>query len=93
MKAIKFIRKAYLFPVMLYRKYISGAKPAPSCRFRPTCSAYAIDAVMEWGIVIGTLLAVIRIIRCNPFSKGGYDPVPSREAFFAKVRGMFRRGE
>ena len=91
MKIINFLRHAYLFPVKLYRRYLSRLKSSPTCRFRPTCSEYAIDAVLEWGIIIGTVLAAVRIIRCNPFSRGGDDPVPSRKEFFRKVRGIFRR--
>ena len=87
MKIIDFVRKAYLLPVLLYRKYFSGLKGAPTCRFSPTCSAYAVEAVMEWGIVVGTVLAAIRVIRCNPFSRGGNDPVPRKEDFLEKIRG------
>ena len=73
---IKLIREAFLLPVKAYRKYLSPLKSAPTCRFTPTCSQYAIDAVREWGIVAGTVLTLFRIVRCNPFSKGGEDPVP-----------------
>ena len=73
---IKHIREAFLLPVKAYRKYLSPLKSAPTCRFTPTCSQYAIDAVREWGIVAGTVLTLFRIVRCNPFSKGGEDPVP-----------------
>ena len=59
----------------LYRKYISPLKP-PCCRFTPTCSAYAIEAFQKRGFFVGFALTVWRILRCNPFSKGGYDPVP-----------------
>lgn len=76
---IKMLRELYLIPIKLYGKFLSPLKPLPTCRFTPTCSRYAIDAVREWGIVIGTVLALWRIIRCNPFSKGGYDPVPLRK--------------
>lgn len=76
--AIIAVRKTILIPVKLYQRYISPLKGASSCRFTPTCSQYAIDAVMEWGIIIGPILALWRIIRCNPFSKGGYDPVPRK---------------
>ena len=75
----KLLRELYLIPIKLYGKFLSPLKPLPTCRFTPTCSRYAIDAVREWGIVIGTVLALWRIIRCNPFSKGGYDPVPLRK--------------
>ncbi len=70
------VKTAVLSPVYFYRKFISPLKGAPTCRFTPTCSRYAIDAVWEWGIVCGTVLAVGRVLRCNPFSRGGYDPVP-----------------
>ena len=73
---VKLIREAFLAPVKLYRKYLSPLKPTPTCRFTPSCSQYAIDAVREWGIVAGTVLTLFRIVRCNPFSKGGDDPVP-----------------
>ncbi|MBQ8401709.1 MAG: membrane protein insertion efficiency factor YidD [Clostridia bacterium] len=65
-----------LLPVYLYRKFISPLKGHGSCRFTPTCSRYCIDAIMEWGILIGLALTVWRILRCNPFSPGGEDPVP-----------------
>ncbi len=63
--------------IRLYQKYISPLKP-PCCRFTPTCSAYAIEAYEKRGFFVGTILTVWRILRCNPFSKGGYDPVPER---------------
>jgi uncharacterized protein len=58
-----------------YKKYISPLIP-PSCRFTPTCSEYAIEAIQRHGALKGGLLAAWRILRCNPFCKGGYDPVP-----------------
>lgn len=64
--------------IRMYQKYLSPAKGVPSCRFTPTCSEYAIQALTEWGFVAGTALTVWRILRCNPFSKGGNDPVPPR---------------
>ena len=64
--------------VKFYQKFISPLKP-PCCIFRPTCSSYAIEAFKEWGFFIGLLLTVWRILRCNPFSRGGYDPVPKRK--------------
>ena len=75
---LSFIRKIFLFPVRLYRKFISPLKP-PSCRYTPTCSQYMIDAVEEWGIIRGLALGIWRILRCNPFGRGGYDPVPKRK--------------
>ena len=66
--------------VGLYRKYISPLKP-PCCRFTPTCSAYAIEAFQKRGFFVGFALSLWRILRCNPFSKGGYDPVPERRKY------------
>ena len=63
--------------IRLYQKFISPIKPN-CCRFTPTCSAYAIEAYSKRGFIVGTVLTVWRILRCNPFSKGGYDPVPER---------------
>ena len=63
--------------IKLYRKFISPIKPQ-CCRFTPTCSAYAIEAFEKRGFFMGLLLTVWRILRCNPFCKGGYDPVPER---------------
>ena len=65
-----------LVPVHLYRRYLSPLKGQASCRFTPTCSAYCIEAVLEWGVVIGLALTFWRVLRCNPFCRGGYDPVP-----------------
>ena len=62
--------------IRFYQKYLSPLKSAPCCKFSPTCSAYAIEAIEKHGAMKGTLLAIWRILRCNPFSKGGYDPVP-----------------
>ena len=76
-KIVGAVREVWLIPVKLYRKIVSPLKRTPSCRFTPTCSAYALEAVRQWGIIIGTVLAVWRVLRCNPFGKGGYDPVPT----------------
>ena len=63
--------------IHLYQKFISPIKPQ-CCRFTPTCSAYALEAFQKRGFFIGMILTVYRILRCNPFSKGGYDPVPEK---------------
>jgi len=55
---------------------LSGLKSAPTCKFIPTCSEYGIQAIEKYGALKGGLLTIWRILRCNPFSKGGYDPVP-----------------
>ena len=63
--------------VKLYRKYISPLKP-PCCRFHPTCSEYAVQAFKKHGFFGGLILSVYRILRCNPFCRPGYDPVPEK---------------
>ncbi len=78
-----FIKKIYLIPFRFYRKYISPFTP-PCCRFTPTCSAYAIEAIEKFGIIRGSLIAVKRLIRCNPFFKGGIDNVPDKFCLFGK---------
>ena len=69
-----------LVPVHLYRLVLSPLKGRPTCRFLPTCSEYAVDALKQRGIVVGSALAAWRIARCNPLFKGGFDPVPKRGA-------------
>ncbi|MDA8411413.1 MAG: membrane protein insertion efficiency factor YidD [Treponema sp.] len=64
-----------LFLISVYRKLISPMMP-PSCRFYPTCSAYAYEAISKYGPGKGSWLAIRRIIRCHPLNPGGYDPVP-----------------
>ena len=61
--------------IRFYRRHISANTP-PSCRFQPTCSQYALTAVERFGALRGGGMALWRILRCNPFCKGGYDPVP-----------------
>ena len=62
--------------IRFYRRYLSGLKPAPTCRFSPTCSAYALEAFEKRGFFAGLTLTLWRILRCSPFSPAGYDPVP-----------------
>ena len=71
------MKHVMIWLIGLYRKYISPIKP-PCCRFTPTCSAYAIEAFKKRGFFVGMILTISRIVRCNPFSKGGYDPVPEK---------------
>ena len=68
-------RRMALGLIRVYRRFISPALP-PSCRFEPTCSAYADEAIARYGIIKGGRLAVWRLLRCNPFGRGGYAPVP-----------------
>ena len=66
--------------IKFYKRAISPYLPK-ACRFTPTCSAYAIEAIEKFGAIRGTLLAAYRVLRCNPFCRGGYDPVPDRFTF------------
>jgi putative membrane protein insertion efficiency factor len=69
------VKKACMAAIRFYQREISPLCP-PRCRYIPTCSEYALEAVEKYGAVKGTFLATKRILRCNPFHKGGYDPVP-----------------
>ena len=71
----KLIQRLMLFCIDYYRLYISPRHPG-CCRYSPTCSAYAKEAILRFGPLKGGGLALWRILRCNPFSRGGYDPVP-----------------
>ncbi len=68
-------KRALLGLIRLYRRHISPGLP-PSCRFSPTCSEYALEAVEKYGALKGGFLSLRRILKCHPFHKGGYDPVP-----------------
>ena len=70
------MKNIFIGLIKFYRKYISAVKTAPTCKFIPTCSEYGIEAIEKYGALKGGLLTIWRILRCNPFSKGGYDPVP-----------------
>ena len=65
--------------IRFYQKFLSPLKRNPTCRFTPTCSAYAVDAFMKRGFFVGFGLTFWRILRCNPFCAGGHDPVPERK--------------
>lgn len=71
------MKRFLLAAIRFYRQAISPHKGGPSCRYQPTCSQYALTAIERYGALRGGLMAAWRILRCNPFSKGGYDPVPS----------------
>jgi len=68
------MKKFVILILRFYKKFISPALP-DSCRFYPTCSEYAATAVGKYGVLKGSIKSIYRIMRCNPFNKGGYDPV------------------
>ena len=70
------MKKILIKMVCFYRKYLSGLKTRTHCIYTPTCSQYAIEALEKYGALKGSFLALKRILRCNPFARGGYDPVP-----------------
>ncbi len=69
------VGRLFIHLIRLYRRCLSPVLP-PSCRYIPTCSQYAMDAIGKYGALRGGWLAVRRIMRCHPFHKGGFDPVP-----------------
>ena len=73
------IKKVMIFLIRTYQLTLSPRFSHGSCRYTPTCSQYALEAIEVHGIVKGTLLGIRRILRCNPFFKGGYDPVPPKK--------------
>ena len=70
------MKKVLIAMIKWYRKYLSQLKKHAICIYTPTCSKYAIEAIEKYGAFKGGFMALWRILRCNPFSKGGYDPVP-----------------
>ena len=77
--------RLFTAPIRLYSRAVSPALPR-RCKYEPTCSSYAVEAVERFGVVRGLLLAAWRLLRCNPFSHGGFDPV--RERFTLRVGPM-----
>jgi putative membrane protein insertion efficiency factor len=69
--------RAVIFAIELYRTYVSPLR-LPTCRFTPTCSQYAVEALSEYGLVRGGLLATVRLAKCGPWHRGGWDPIPER---------------
>lgn len=76
------MKRPLIWLIRFYQKNISPRKK-PCCRFTPTCSQYAVEAISMYGAFKGGFMALWRILRCNPFFKGGYDPVPEK-----KVKGQ-----
>lgn len=70
------MKKLAVFLIRFYQKYLSPLKHYSCCKYYPTCSQYALEAIEKYGILKGGALAFWRLLRCNPFSKGGIDPVP-----------------
>ena len=73
-------RRVVLLPVRFYMRFVSPALPR-RCKYEPTCSLYAVQAIRRFGILRGLVLAGWRLLRCNPFSHGGFDPVEAQRLF------------
>jgi putative membrane protein insertion efficiency factor len=79
-RAARVLRAAASLPIVIYQRVISPGLPR-RCRYEPTCSRYAVLAIREYGILRGLVLAAWRLLRCNPWSLGGYDPVGAQRIF------------
>jgi putative membrane protein insertion efficiency factor len=77
---VKLLRRAAAAPIEAYRRVVSPLLPA-RCKYEPTCSAYAAQAIRQFGILRGLVLAAWRLLRCNPWSHGGFDPVAEQRVF------------
>lgn len=86
------LRELAVAPLRLYQRLISPAL-GPRCRYYPSCSEYAVQAIREFGILRGLVLAGWRLLRCNPFSHGGLDPVSAQRLFRDGRRGAQRGAE
>jgi putative membrane protein insertion efficiency factor len=70
--------RGIIFVIQLYRHMVSPLR-LPTCRFTPTCSQYAVDALTEFGLMRGSWLAAVRLAKCGPWHRGGWDPIPERQ--------------
>jgi len=77
---MSFARTIAIAPIRFYQRVISPALPR-RCKYEPTCSRYAVQAIQRYGILRGSVLAAWRLLRCNPWSHGGYDPVEAQRVF------------
>lgn len=79
------MKKLCILLIRFYQKHISPRTP-PSCRFYPTCSQYGVEAIEKFGAFKGGFMTLWRILRCNPFCKGGFDPVPPKKYKLIKYK-------
>jgi uncharacterized protein len=80
--------RGVIFLIQLYRHMVSPLR-LPTCRFTPTCSQYAVDALAEYGLVRGSWLAAVRLAKCAPWHRGGWDPIPERRSERANVEQVW----
>ena len=79
------VLRGAIYVIELYRTMISPLRP-PTCRFTPTCSQYAVDALREYGVVRGSWLSLMRLAKCGPWHRGGWDPIPERSKVGCRPR-------
>lgn len=79
------LARSFIYVIELYRTMISPLRP-PSCRFTPTCSQYAVEALREYGVVRGSWLSSVRLAKCGPWHRGGWDPIPERREIGGRPR-------
>jgi uncharacterized protein len=82
----RWARTAAIAPIVVYQRLIAPGLPR-RCRYEPTCSHYAVQGIREYGILRGVVLAAWRLLRCNPLSRGGYDPVDAQRVFRTRTSG------
>jgi putative membrane protein insertion efficiency factor len=90
-RSSRIARRAAAAPIVVYQRVLSPILPR-RCKYEPTCSHYAVDAIGEYGILRGAVLAVWRLLRCNPWSYGGYDPVEDQRLFEVGARAERAHG-
>lgn len=90
--ASRIVRAVAVAPIVLYQRVLSPFLPG-RCKYEPTCSHYAVAAIGEYGILRGAALALWRLLRCNPWSYGGYDPVEDQRLFRVEVGGSRSRSK
>jgi uncharacterized protein len=78
--------RGVIYLIQLYRHTVSPLR-LPTCRFTPTCSQYAIEALSEYGLLRGSWLATVRLLKCGPWHRGGWDPIPERGGDSRTLRG------
>jgi uncharacterized protein len=86
------VRAIVTFPIVVYQRLVSPVLPR-RCKYEPTCSRYAVQAIRSYGVLRGTALATWRLLRCNPWSHGGYDPVEAQRLFAASASAGERAPE
>jgi uncharacterized protein len=77
------LKKLFIFPIRLYQRYLSPLL-GKNCRFEPTCSHFAVEAIEEWGVIKGIWMGARRIAKCHPWGGFGYDPVPKKDTTVKK---------